>query len=161
MIWLQVFLVFVIDQLSKYYVSQTFSYLESVPVIPGIFDLTYVRNYGAAFGIFQNGRPLFILVTLITIGLFLYFYRDFCEDWLTRLAGGLAFGGILGNFLDRLRLGYVVDFFDFKIWPVFNIADSAIVVGMIFLAWRIIFSPDSCTQAIKTPDEGDEEMSNG
>lgn len=161
MIWLYITLVFLIDQLSKYYISQTLAYMESVPVIPGIFDLTYIHNYGAAFGIFQNGRPFLIVMTVVALGLFFYFYPQFPKDWLTRLASGLALGGTLGNFSDRLRLGYVVDFFDFKIWPIFNIADSAVVVGMILLAWRIIFTPDNYPEVAEVTDDGDEEVSNG
>jgi signal peptidase II len=141
MIWIVMIVTVIVDQLSKYYVSHTFQYLESVTVVPKLFKLTYVHNYGAAFGILQHQRWLFIVVSVLVIGLVLYFYRQLPKDWLTKLAIGLVLGGTIGNnLLDRLRLGYVVDFFELPYWPVFNVADSAIVVGMIIIAWKIVFT---------------------
>lgn len=138
-IWVFMILTFMVDQFTKYVVNSSLEYLQSVPVIKGIFHLTYVHNYGAAFGILQNRRGLFILVSAVVIVLVVYFYKQLPKDWATQVALGLAIGGTLGNMFDRLRVGYVVDFFDFRIWPIFNIADTAIVVGMILFAWRILF----------------------
>lgn len=139
LIWVFAVLTFMVDQLTKYLVSNTFDYLQSLPVIPRIFHLTYVHNYGAAFGILQNRRGLFILVSATVIALIVYFYKQLPKGWLTQVAMGLVLGGTLGNLIDRLRLGYVIDFFDFRVWPVFNIADSAIVIGVIIFAWKIFF----------------------
>ena len=140
MIWLIMGLVFALDQLTKYYISHTFNYLQSIPIIPEFFHFTYVQNYGAAFGILQNRRPVFIFVSVLVIGFLIYFYNQLPKDWISKVALGMAIGGMLGNLLDRIRLGYVIDFLDFRFWPVFNVADSAIVLGMIFLAWKILIT---------------------
>ncbi len=140
MIWIVLFIILGLDQWSKYFISNTYSYLESVPIIPKIFHLTYVRNYGAAFGILQNRRELFLVITFVVIGIVIYFFKQLPKDWMSKLALGLALGGTIGNLLDRLRFGYVVDFFDFQIWPVFNVADSAIVIGMSLFAIKILLS---------------------
>ncbi len=161
MTWIIMLGIFVIDQISKYYVVQNLHYLESTPVIPNIFHLTYVHNYGAAFGILQNKRVFFIVISVLVITVFLYFYRHLPKDWMTKIAVGMALGGTIGNLFDRLRLGYVVDFFDFQIWPVFNIADSALVVGMILLAWRVLFTDEDAVEANESLEldlENDQEM---
>lgn len=132
-------LVIVLDQLTKYAVVQLLPYLNSRPVIPGVFYLTHVRNVGAAFGIFAEQRVLFMVaVVLITVAFF--FFRSELRRLgrLALVASGLVLGGALGNAIDRVRLGYVIDFFDFRVWPVFNIADSAIVVGSLLLAFCVI-----------------------
>ncbi|AZR73014.1 signal peptidase II [Anoxybacter fermentans] len=139
MIWIVILLTFAVDQLTKYLVSHNFHYLESIPIIPKIFYLTYVHNYGAAFGILQGRRELFILVAIVVLAFIIYFYKQLPKDRISRLALGLALGGTIGNLVDRLRLGYVIDFFDFQVWPIFNIADSAIVIGMALFAW-ILFN---------------------
>lgn len=133
---------FVLDQVSKFYVSHTFEYLQTLPLIPKFIHFTYVQNYGAGFGILQNRRWFLVIVGLCALGLVLYFYKKLPQDWLSRLAIGLALGGNLGNLMDRMRMGYVVDFLEFEFihFPVFNIADSAIVVGMILLALKILFT---------------------
>lgn len=132
--------VLALDQWSKYYISHTFDYLEAHQVIPKFFRIVYVHNRGAAFGILQNKRWFFVVVGFFVIGLVIYFYRELPKDWLTKLAIGLALGGTIGNLIDRIRWGYVVDFLEVPYWPVFNVADSAIVVGMILLAWKILFT---------------------
>jgi len=124
-------LVVAMDQVTKYLVLRALSLHQSVPVLPGIFHITLVRNPGAAFGLFPGGTGLFVFVSVAVIGLILFFFRDISKEGRTlRIALGLQMGGAMGNLLDRVRLGYVVDFFDFRIWPVFNVADSAIVVGI-------------------------------
>ncbi len=140
MIWIILFITLGLDQWSKYYVSHTFHYLESIPIIPKVFHLTYVKNFGAAFGILQNRRELFVVITFIVIGIVIYFFKQLPKDWISKLALGLALSGAIGNLIDRVRLGYVVDFFDFQVWPVFNIADSAIVIGMSIFALKIFLS---------------------
>lgn len=142
MIWIIAISILILDQLTKYLIVANFDYLQSVPVIKDIFHLTLVHNYGAAFGILQNQRILFIAIALLVLGVIIYFYRQLPSDWISKLAIGLAIGGTIGNLIDRVRLGYVIDFFDFRIWPVFNIADSAIVVGMLLLAWKIIITDE-------------------
>lgn len=127
-------LVFV-DQASKYWVTSGFSLGESVPVIPGCFSLTYVRNTGAAWGTFGGSTGLLAVVSVVVLLALIVFRRSFLTDSLIhRVALGLMISGIAGNLFDRIRLRYVVDFFDFY-WgshhfAVFNIADSAICVGV-------------------------------
>lgn len=130
-------LVILADQISKALVVANLAlYEEWAPIesLRSIFTFTYVQNTGAAFGILPDGGAFFVIVALIVIGIILYFYRQLPDSLpLIRVALGLQLGGALGNLLDRVRLGYVVDFFDFKFWPVFNIADSCVVVGAIAL----------------------------
>ncbi|GAB4572410.1 MAG: signal peptidase II [Anaerolineae bacterium] len=130
-------LVIALDQLTKALVVANLGLYEQWAPIEALrpyFTFTYVQNTGAAFGLFQGGRVVFLLVGVVVIGIILVFYRQLPEGaTLMRVALGMQLGGVLGNQIDRVRLGYVVDFFDFKFWPVFNVADSALVVGVISL----------------------------
>ncbi|WP_018250247.1 signal peptidase II [Orenia marismortui] len=129
----------IVDQLTKYMVVKNFSVGESLPIIKNIFHFTYVQNRGAAFGILQNQLPFFIIITLVVLALLIYFYRQLPLNSIWNRVGlGLALGGTVGNFVDRIRLNYVVDFLDFRVWPVFNIADSAIVVAVIIFSYWIL-----------------------
>ena len=105
--------------------------------------LTLVHNRGAAFGILKGQLYLFIFTTIIAI---ILIYRSLkntsCN--LYRVSLWLILAGAAGNLIDRVRFGYVVDFLDFRIWPVFNIADSAITIGAILLGWSIIKHPQKC-----------------
>jgi signal peptidase II len=113
---------------------------ESIPVIPNIFHLTYIENPGAAFGLLANQRIFFIVITIIILIAVIYFYRQLKPGQiLLKIALGMVVGGAIGNLIDRLRIGTVTDFFDFRIWPVFNIADSAIVIGMIYISYQLLF----------------------
>ncbi|MTI95011.1 MAG: signal peptidase II [Firmicutes bacterium] len=135
-------LVIVIDQVSKYLVTASLNVGQTVPIIPDIFHITYIRNPGAAFGILPNQRLFFILVTLAVITVLIVYARQMKHHALLQIAFGLQLGGAAGNLIDRLFHGPVVDFLDFRFWPVFNIADSAIVIGVglfaldLFVDWR-------------------------
>ncbi|MGV8078827.1 MAG: signal peptidase II [Syntrophales bacterium] len=144
-----VILVVLADQVTKAWVTATMNLHESMPVIPGLFSITYVRNPGAAFGFLAGVSPhirlaFFIAVTLLAIGLILYSLiraRFIQASWRTPLV--LILSGALGNLSDRIRFGEVVDFLDLYVgsvhWPAFNVADSAITVGavlLIILAFR-------------------------
>ena len=132
-----------LDQLSKYLVMNTMEVGQSISIIPNFFYITYIRNPGAAFGMLPYRTTFFILVTIIVLVFILYYYRTLPAGFgLLRFGLALQLGGALGNLIDRLRHnGDVVDFLSFNIFPpVFNIADSAIVVGVgIFLIafWRL------------------------
>ncbi|WP_041607658.1 signal peptidase II [Halobacteroides halobius] len=134
----------VLDQLTKYLVVKNFTLYQSIPIIKDVFHLTYVQNRGAAFGILQNQVTFFIVISIVVIGLLIYFYHELpLDNFWNRFALGLALGGTIGNLIDRVRVGYVIDFLDFRIWPVFNIADSAIVVGVsIFSYWMLVIDVD-------------------
>jgi signal peptidase II len=132
-------LVFAADQLSKFWITRRLLLGESWPLLPNIFHLTYLLNPGAAFGILAHRTVFFVaisflIILLIIVGGFLIP----SQHYLLRLALSLQLGGALGNLCDRLRFGYVVDFLDFRIWPVFNLADIAIVLGTGLLLLSLI-----------------------
>ncbi len=135
------FIVFFIDQITKLIVSSNFKLGESVPVILNIFHLTYAHNKGISFGVFQNlDMPKIIIAITIIIILFLVFLKDkiFHKCLSSDIFFGLILGGAIGNLVDRLRFNYVIDFFDFRIWPIFNVADTSISVGIIgVIIWSI------------------------
>jgi signal peptidase II len=123
----------------------------SVPVLGELVRLTYVENRGAAFGLLQDQTTFFILVGIVVIVVIVASYRQIkAPGWNLNLALGLQMGGALGNLLDRIRYGYVVDFFDLTVWPVFNVADSAICVGVALLAWNMLFSRDDGERAARS-----------
>ena len=97
---------------------------------------TFTTNTGAAFGIFQNYNFVFILISLIVIFSLLYYYQNYTKKYL--IAFGLILGGAIGNLVDRLIFGHVIDFIDLKFWPIFNIADSAVTIGFIILLYQIL-----------------------
>lgn len=114
----------------------------NVPLISGLLSLTYVQNRGAAFGMFQGGIPVFIFITIIAFFAFFFLlYKQRNGHFLFRLSMALIIGGTAGNFVDRVKLGYVRDMlnFDFIRFPVFNIADSALTVGATLLCVYYLF----------------------
>jgi len=130
--------VLVLDQLSKLYIDGAFRLYESLTVIENFFNITYVRNRGAAFGMLSESSlriPLFIAIAVIAGGAILYYlHRMADEQKLGASALALIFSGAIGNLIDRVRLGEVIDFLDAHWyghhWPAFNVADSAITVGV-------------------------------
>ncbi len=141
--------VFSLDQFSKYLIRQNLTLRESVPVLKNIFHLTLVYNKGAAFGILQNGTIVFVVAALVAIFIIVFNLSGSRAKKIKpvyNVALGLVLGGIIGNLFDRVFLGYVVDFIDFRIWPVFNIADSAITIGTLLLGFLILSSEK---QAVK------------
>ena len=131
-------LVYAADQLSKAMVQAQLALDQRVAVIGDVVMLWHARNSGAAFSLFQGGTVLFLVVTVFALGMVVYFYRAFRSRSLwVHLILGLVLGGALGNVTDRLRSGFVTDFISVGIgstrWPTFNIADSAIVVGILSL----------------------------
>lgn len=123
------------DQFTKFLIMKNFVLHDSVTIIPGLFDLRYIRNTGAAWGIFAGGHLWLALLSVVMLALLVIFRKSFLSDSLIdRICMGIIAGGIIGNLIDRVKLQYVVDFLDFY-WrdhhfPAFNIADSAICVGV-------------------------------
>ena len=117
----------ILDQAVKYMVVQKMIEGQSIPIIPHIFHLTFVKNVGAAFGILANQILFFVFIGLLAVIAIVFFYSKLKPEH---------------KLIDRIRLGYVVDLFDFRIWPVFNIADSAIVIGVVLLIWEILRNPE-------------------
>ena len=136
-------LVLLADQVTKGFALAHLAARPTYPVLPGLFHLTLLTNSGVAFGLFR-GRGLWVtLVTLAVLaGLFGSILRRGAgkqkAGWRLTLPLGLILGGAAGNLVDRVRFGGVVDFLDFRVWPVFNLADSCITVGTIFVAWQLI-----------------------
>lgn len=141
-------LVVLLDQITKSLIVSNFLLHESLPVVDGLFNITYVRNPGAAFGFMSGASPafrgiFFSLVTLIAVSLILYhLVKNRIADPFLAFALALVVAGALGNLLDRLRYGEVIDFLDVYIsgyhWPAFNIADTAISIGAVFLIVEMV-----------------------
>ncbi|AND78877.1 signal peptidase II [Streptococcus pantholopis] len=136
------FLLVSLDQLSKYWIAAQMNPGETQPFFPGLFSLTYLRNYGAAFSILQHQRWLFALITLVVLTVAVYYLiKNIKGDLLLLFGLILIIAGGLGNFIDRLCLGYVIDMInlDFMEFAVFNLADSYLTVGVLVLMialWR-------------------------
>ena len=131
------------DQLSKLWIRSNLTVGESLPET-GFFRLTHVKNTGAAFGLFQDQSTILTIAAIIGIAvllfLVLFMYRRFyfLNTMPGNLSLGLILGGTVGNLIDRLSSGYVTDFIDIGFWPAFNLADSAVVVGAILLAYSLV-----------------------
>lgn len=130
---------FLLDQVSKAAVQLWMYQGESIPVAPHFFHLTYILNPGAAFGLMAYQTPLLVTVTVIMLaGVIVGYRRIRGGSPLLRYGLSLIVGGALGNLADRLRYGQVVDFLDFRVWPVFNLADTAIVIGACLLVLELV-----------------------
>ncbi len=151
-----------LDQFTKMAIHSRFELGEQIKLIEGFFNLTYVRNQGAAFGILNQAQPTFREIFFLSIPpiavfiivLFLYNLPE--SEKLETYALSLISGGAIGNYIDRLRFGYVIDFLDFHLkdfysWPVFNIADSAIVVGVGILSLLMFIKKKKTDVAVNSP----------
>ncbi len=131
-----------VDQLSKLWIRDNLTPGESLPEI-GFLRLTYTTNTGSAFGLFANQTFLLIIITIVSLtGIILFLRYLGSVSALTSASLGLILGGAVGNLIDRLHLGYVIDFIDVRLWgnlhwPAFNVADAAIVVGICTLAYSL------------------------
>ena len=134
------FIVVVVDQATKNLVLRSMYPSQSIVLIEDVLHLTYVQNTGIAFGLFQNANAVFLVLSLaILFGIIYAMLQTPHEQRPLTIFFGLLLGGAMGNIIDRFFLGYVVDFIDFRIWPVFNVADSAItvsIIGLIILLWN-------------------------
>ena len=123
-----------IDQIVKAIVVRNLYLHESISVLPGILTITRIHNSGIAFGLFPGMPDIFMVVTLVSMLAVLYFYLSVSpRGFLLTIGCGLIMGGALGNLIDRFRLKYVVDFVYFSFWPAFNVADSAVTIGVALL----------------------------
>lgn len=139
-LWIS-FLVLIIDQITKYFVSSHFYLGESVQVIPNVFHWTYILNPGAAFGMLDGNRWFFVAIAVLVCAGVWYFRKELQQESVMVQNGAALFiGGAIGNLIDRIFIGQVIDFFDFRIWPIFNVADIAICVGVGLIIWNIIMT---------------------
>ena len=136
-----------LDQITKLLIHHSMRLHESIPVVQGFFAITYIRNPGAAFGFLAELADQFRFYFFVTVSiaalifLGIFFYRTPREDLLSQIGISLVIGGAFGNLIDRLRLGEVIDFLDFFVgsyhWPAFNVADSAISIGLAILILQL------------------------
>ena len=141
-------LVVLTDQVSKAFILRHLPIHQSIPIIKGFFNITHIRNPGGAFGLMSNMSPIFrtivfLFISSLAVGLILYFYKKTPRNQPLLATGfALIFGGAIGNLIDRVRFGNVVDFLDFYLgnlhWPAFNVADSAITIGITIFIFHLL-----------------------
>ncbi|MBN2514799.1 MAG: lipoprotein signal peptidase [Deltaproteobacteria bacterium] len=141
-------IILLLDQVTKIYVMSHMSLRDSIIVIDGFFNITYIRNPGAAFGFLADSSPafrsiFFVAIAVMAIIMILYLIKKISDErLLLTLCLSLILGGAVGNLIDRVRFGEVIDFLDFYLfsyhWPAFNVADSAITVGAIILVLEMV-----------------------
>ncbi len=139
---LTVAFIIITDRLSKIYFAKFLSEGESLPIIRNVLHMTLVHNTGIAFGLFKDHGIIFIIIPIVFVILLvinIYYYKKTQSLSLPYILGfSLIIGGAVGNLVDRITLGYVIDFVDIRIWPVFNIADSAITIGAVIILLQCI-----------------------
>jgi signal peptidase II len=129
--FLLVAVIIIFDQITKSIIQKKFLMNESISVFPG-FNISFITNTGAGFGMLQNSNLLLLFISLIAAGLILFYFDTF-KSKFEKICYSVILGGIFGNLIDRISHGYVVDFLHFSFWPAFNVADSAICIGLIGL----------------------------
>ena len=157
-----------LDQLTKYLVVSNMALHESIDIIPGVFRFTYIQNDGAAFGSLDNARWVFMVLSIVAIiGILVYMFWKKPQDKLMLSALILIVSGGIGNMIDRIALGYVIDFIDFcafpKVWMwVFNVADSFVCIGAgLLILWLVLdMIRDYKTEKAKKAQSASEEPKN-
>ncbi|MCR5702778.1 MAG: signal peptidase II [Lachnospiraceae bacterium] len=141
---ISIIILVITDQLSKYFIVNKLELDEAIPVIDGVFEIRYIRNAGAAWGVFQNKQIIFYIITVIALSVCIYSYikclkADKYRDIKVLII--MIMAGAIGNFIDRVRLKYVIDFLYFKLinFPIFNVADCYITIGVFVLLFLLIF----------------------
>ena len=129
-----------LDQLSKFIAVKFLQLNTPVSLIKNFLYMTLVYNRGAAFGMLKNQLSLFVMISFFVI-LFIFLHlKNKKNPFLSEISLSLILAGLIGNLIDRLRFGYVIDFLDLRFWPVFNLADSALTIGALLLSWEVLFS---------------------
>lgn len=131
LLFLALSFVVLVDQTSKYFVKTYMQLGESFPVAKGLLHITYVQNTGAVFGLFKDSNSIFIWLSVIILGSFIYAFDMF--DIIEKYLIAFISGAISGNLIDRIVHGHVVDFIDLRIWPVFNVADAVVTVCVVVM----------------------------
>ncbi len=138
--------ILITDQLSKFIILKNLYPGESLPIIKNIFHLSFVCNKGVAFGMFSNSNPAWILVFYVCVIAIVFIFSSHKKIFRQSKSGqvflSLILAGAVGNLIDRVRFGFVIDFLDFRIWPVFNIADASITIGTVLLCLQILKHKD-------------------
>lgn len=147
MFYIVTFLVFSIDIALKRLAVLYLAPVQSIPVIKGVLSLTYVQNTGVAFGYLRGQRPLLILIGVLVCVIVIYFNQRLGQrDILLKLCLAVILGGSLGNLYDRVFWGYVVDYIDFRVFPVFNFADISINAGVFLILMELLLRRPECTR---------------
>jgi len=129
-------LIIILDQITKFLITKYMVLHQSIPLINNILHLTYIQNTGAGFGILKGSNIFLIFTSLIIIGAILFNFRKIIKEKSVHIPVALILGGAIGNLIDRILIGHVIDFIDFRIWPAFNVADSCITIGAL---WLIVY----------------------
>ena len=149
-------IVLILDIATKFVAMQNLQGVNTVSIWQNVFHFTYVENRGIAFGMFENARFFFIVATIIILVILscLYIKTEYRTKWL-KVGTALIYGGAIGNFIDRIARGFVVDFLDFRIinFPVFNVADIAVCVGAAMLVMHFFISEKRAEQVEEKEDE--------
>lgn len=152
----------VLDQITKHWASAGLKPVDTVPLLNGVFHLTYCENAGAAFSILTGRRWLLLVITVVlTAGVFYALRKDWVKNAFGRWSLRLILGGAVGNMIDRVFLGYVVDFFDFRLihFPIFNVADVLLNVGVFMMIFYALFMEPKLTK--KEKERGDHPADSG
>lgn len=146
MVFILTAIIIILDQVSKYAAIKYLKHQRPLVIIENFFQLIYVENRGAAFGILQGKRVLFLIITIAVILIISFYLIKYYNQLnpLTRISLAMLIGGAVGNFIDRARFGFVVDFISIKLinrydFPVFNIADICVVISTIFIVYLVLF----------------------
>ncbi|KGG81100.1 signal peptidase [Caloranaerobacter azorensis H53214] len=145
MLYIIAIILIIFDQLTKYLAVKFLLGKNPIPIIKNYLQLNYVENFGAAFGILQNKQLFFVVITIVVLaGIIIYIRKHTNISKPMKVALTILFSGALGNLIDRLRLGYVIDFIDVKFgklydFPVFNVADCLVVVSTIIIAYLVLY----------------------
>lgn len=129
-----------VDRITKFYIEEYLEIGETVPVIRGFFDITRVNNIGAAFGMLKGFNILFMAAALAVMVLFVYFYSEIVKENYLIIASSFILGGTVGNLMDRIYFGYVIDYLNLSFWPTFNLSDAFLTIGVFMLMlylWRM------------------------
>lgn len=135
-------LLIVVDQLSKWAILQNFELYEEKILLPGFLSLFYIQNRGAAWGIFEGRMIFFYIITVFVVGYLIYmFHKEKTDSKLVGVSFSLILAGAIGNFIDRLVNGFVVDMFrlDFINFPIFNVADMCLTIGVALMLIHVLF----------------------
>ena len=133
-------IIILLDQTTKFLIKNALQLNQTLPIISNVFHLTYINNTGAGFGILKAQALILIFISVAVIGIILYnFDKIKNNETLLQILVGFVLGGTIGNLIDRLAYGHIIDFLDFRIWPIFNFADSFVtigVVGLVIYLWK-------------------------
>jgi signal peptidase II len=154
--WIIIIVVALLDQISKFFVQSSCVLNETIPFISGVFDITYIHNYGAAFSILQNKQTFLIIFTSIAMfAIIIYFIREKSVLLSTEIIA-LAFivGGGIGNLINRIFYGYVVDFLNIYIIPVFNVADMSVCIGSALLVYSVLILEPKHNKDMQASEDG-------